>query len=122
MTEENRKHSTEISATKGLLIILMVIGHSVAPLELTNGIYLFHMPCFFLISGYLFKEKYLNDTKQFIYKKIKGLYFPFIKWSFIFLLLHNVFYNINFYNTEYNVDNYLSKALQIVTMTGSEQI
>ncbi len=122
MTVENKKHYAEISAAKGIMIILMVIGHSSTPIQIQNSIYLFHMPCFFLISGYLFKENYLNDTKQFIYKKVKGLYFPFVKWSLIFLLLHNVLYHINFYNTQYNASDYLSKVLQIVTMTGSEQL
>lgn len=120
--EQKTGHNAYISAAKGIIIILMVIGHSGAPIPLQNSIYLFHMPCFFLISGYLFKEKYLNDAKQFIYKKVKGLYYPFVKWSLIFLLLHNIFYHINFYSTQYNVDNYISKVLQIVTMTGSEQL
>ena len=118
----NNKHYAEISAAKGLLIILMVIGHSGAPHTIGDPLSLLRMPCFFLISGYLFKEKYLNDAKQFIYKKVKGLYYPFVKWSLIFLLLHNIFYHINIYSTQYNVDNYISKVLQIVTMTGSEQL
>ena len=116
------KHYAEISAAKGLLIILMVIGHSGVPQTMGEPLSLLRMPCFFMISGYLFKEKYLNDTKQFIYKKVKGLYYPFVKWSLIFLLLHNIFYHINIYSTQYNVDNYISKVLQIVTMTGSEQL
>ena len=100
----------------------MVIGHSGVPQFIGEPLSLLRMPCFFLISGYLFKEKYLNDAKQFIYKKVKGLYYPFVKWSLIFLLLHNVFYQINIYNTQYNAQDYLSKVLQIVTMTGSEQL
>ena len=118
----NNKHYAEISAAKGLLIILMVIGHSGAPHTIGDPLSLLRMPCFFLISGYLFKEKYLNDTKQFIYKKFKGLYFPFVKWSLFFLLLHNIFYHINIYNTQYNTSDYLLKILQIATMTGSEQL
>ena len=116
------KHYAEISATKGLLIILMVIGHSGVPQTIGEPLSLLRMPCFFMISGYLFKEKYLNDTKQFIYKKIKGLYFPFIKWSFIFLLLHNILYYLNINGVKYNTNDLLSKAIQIVTMTGSEQL
>ena len=121
-TNKQTKHYTEISATKGLLIILMVIGHSGVPQMIGEPLSLLRMPCFFLISGYLFKEKYLNDAKQFIHKKVKGLYYPFVKWSLIFLLLHNIFYHMNIYGTQYNVDNYISKVLQIATMTGSEQL
>ena len=116
------KHYAEISAVKGILIILMVVGHSGVPQTISEPLSLLRMPCFFMISGYLFKEKYLNDTKQFIFKKIKGLYFPFLRWSLIFLLLHNVFYYLNIYDVKYNTGEFLSKVLQIVTMTGSEQL
>ncbi len=120
--DNKQKHYAEISAAKGILIILMVIGHSGVPSIIGEPLSLLRMPCFFMISGYLFKEKYLNDTKQFVYKKVKGLYFPFVKWSLIFMLLHNFFYHIHIYNTEYTFNNVLSKTLQILTMTGSEQL
>ena len=100
----------------------MVIGHSGVPQTIGEPLSLLRMPCFFMISGYLFKEKYLNNTTQFVSKKIKGLYFPFVKWSFIFLLLHNFFYHINLYNTEYGRNEFLSQTKQILTMTGSEQL
>ena len=100
----------------------MVIGHSGAPSGLAGSIYLFHMPCFFLISGYLFKEKHLNDTKTFILKKVKGLYLPFVKWSLIFLLFHNILYHLNLYGIKYNTSDFLSKVFHILTMTGSEQL
>ena len=116
------QHNTYISAAKGLVIILMVIGHSGAPSSLAGSIYLFHMPCFFLISGYLFKEKHLNDTKTFILKKAKGLYLPFVKWSLIFLLFHNILYHLNLYGIKYNTSDFLSKVFHILTMTGSEQL
>ena len=116
------KHYAEISAAKGLLIILMVIGHSGVTQTIGEPLSLLRMPCFFLISGYLFKEKYLNNTKQFVYKKIKGLYFPFVKWSLMFLLLHNIFYHLNLYNIKYSTNDFLSKSIQIATMTGSEQL
>ncbi len=100
----------------------MVIGHSGAPSGLAGSIYLFHMPCFFLISGYLFKEKHLNDTKTFILKKVKGLYLPFVKWSLIFLLFHNILYHLNLYGIKYNTSDFLSKVFHILTITGSEQL
>lgn len=117
-----QKHYTEISATKGILITLMVIGHSGAPQHLVECIYLFHIPCFFFISGFLFKEKYLNDIGTFITRKIKGLYIPFVKWSITFLLLHNVFYHIGIYDNAYSITDFKHKLFSIFTMTGSEQL
>ena len=45
-----------LDVSKGLLIILMVIGHSGSPV--TSYIYLFHMSAFVFISGYTFNQKY----------------------------------------------------------------
>lgn len=119
---ENKQHYTEISIAKGILIILMVIGHSGAPSLPCNFLYQFHMPCFFLITGFLYKEKYLEDVKVFIVRKINGLYIPFVKYSLIFLLLHNIFYHLHLYNNSYTLSEFITRILKILTLTGSEQL
>lgn len=63
------------------------------------------MPFFFFIAGYCFKDKYLNDFKTFFIHRIKGLYLPFIKWTLIFVLLHNLFFHFDIYNLQYGVGN-----------------
>lgn len=78
--------NTTISILKGIAIILMVIGHAEAPEMLTNFIYTFHMPLFFMAAGYFFDRKYLSQPGVFIGKRIKGLYLPFLKWSILLLL------------------------------------
>lgn len=93
--------NNSISIVKGIAIILMVVGHAEAPELLTNCIYTFHMPLFFITAGYFFSRKYLSDPFAFISKRVKGLYFPFLKWSFIFLLLHNLWFEIGLLNEEY---------------------
>lgn len=90
-----------MSVVKGIAIILMVIGHAEAPELITNFIYTFHMPVFFIAAGYFFSRKYLSEPWAFVSKRIKGLYFPFVKWSLIFLLLHNVFFEYGILNEEY---------------------
>lgn len=92
-----------ISIAKGIGILLMVVGHSGCPSVLRNFIYMFHIPLFFIISGYCFKEKYLTDFKLFAIKRIHGLYLPFVKYSILFLLLHNLFFKIGIYNADYGV-------------------
>lgn len=92
-------YNNSITIAKAIGIILMVIGHSGCPQTISKFIYLFHMPLFFFCSGIFFCE--LNDfnkTKTFLNNRIKGLYIPFVKWSFIFLLLHNCFMYIGVYN------------------------
>ena len=80
-----------IDIGKGIAIILMCVGHSYVCTFLDTFIYLFHMAFFFMMSGYFFREKNLANPKTFVWKRIKGLYFPFVKWGFIFVVFHNVF-------------------------------
>ena len=90
-----------VTIAKGIAIILMVMAHARCPFWCQQFINMFHMPLFFFFSGYCFKEKYLTDAKDFALKRFKGVYIPFVKWSMLFLLLHNVFFYLNIYNGEY---------------------
>ena len=76
----------------------MVIAHAEAPARLCRFIFEFHMPLFFITAGYFFSLKYLNDEATFIKKRVKGLYLPFVKWSVVFLLLHNLMFKIGVLN------------------------
>ena len=80
-----------VTYTKAVGIILMVIGHSNCPQMLWDFIYMFHMPLFFIMAGYCFKDKYLQTPVDYVKKKLKGIYLPFIKWSLLMLVLHNIF-------------------------------
>ena len=115
-------YDKRISVIKAICIILMVVGHSGCPVPLNKALYLFHMPCFFFISGFLLKDKYIVTLPDFLKRKIKGYWWPFVKWSFIFLLLHNVFYHMHLYGTEYGKAEFFDKLFHILTMTGSEQL
>ena len=90
-----------MSICKGLAIILMVVGHAEAPELVTNFIYTFHMPVFFIAAGYFFSRRHAADPWGFIGKRFKGLYVPFLKWSILFLLLHNVFFHYGILNETY---------------------
>lgn len=117
-----QKRDLTLDLAKAICIILMVIGHSGCPDYLHRFIYMFHMPCFFFISGYLLNDKYLTNLKKGLWRKIKGSYYPFVKWSVIFLLLHNVFAYLHIYDTSYSLKEISIKAVRILTMTGSEQL
>lgn len=90
-----------ISILKGIAIILMVAGHAEAPELLTNFIYTFHMPLFFMAAGYFFDRKYLSDPARFVARRLRGLYVPFVKWSVLFLLLHNLWFELGVLNEQY---------------------
>jgi len=101
MSPVSSTHNTVISISKAIAIILMVIGHAESPDMLHRFLYEFHMPVFFAASGYFFSVKYLDDEMTFIKKRFKGLYVPFVKWSVIFLLLHNFMFDIGIMNEVY---------------------
>lgn len=131
--QATRKRNTSISICKGLAIILMVIGHAEAPELITNFIYTFHMPLFFITAGYFFSRKNVDNPWDFCAKRVKGLYVPFLKWSIVFLLLHNLWFEIGVLNEEYgnwtggvthpyNMHQFWQRLLLIVTsMSGYDE-
>ena len=75
-----------IDITKGLAIILVVIGHSIQSFGndlhiLFRVIYSFHMPVFFVLSGYTFKAS--TPFKEFLRKKAKSLLLPYFSFVLI---------------------------------------
>lgn len=68
---------------KGIAILLMIVGHSNTEPErepiykLTVFIYSFHMPLFFVISGYFFKKKENVSVWQNSVKLFKRLIIPY---------------------------------------------
>ena len=99
--KERKMRNTTISICKALAIILMVIGHAEAPTRLHYFIYEFHMPVFFIVSGYFFSTKYVYREAEFVRKRVRGLYWPFVKWSVVFLALHNLMFRIGILNEVY---------------------
>lgn len=118
----NRTHNVTLSIAKALCIILMVIGHSGCPAYLHDWIYLFHMPCFFLISGYLLNDRNIENLGYGIKKRFKNLWYPYVKWSILFLLLHNVFYSWGFYLNKYSMNEIAIHAGKTLFFYGSEQL
>ena len=107
-----------VTLTKAMGIILMVLAHAMPPQHVAwRVIYTFHMPLFFIMSGYCFKEKYLADAKQFVVRKIKGIYVPYILFALPFLALHNVFCRWYIYEPDwvYGWKDFAWNAGRIVT-------
>ena len=101
VVEKSKQRNTTLSLCKGIAIILMVVGHAEAPELVTNFIYTFHMPLFFIAAGYFFSDKALSDPWTFCKKRFSKLYIPFLKWSLIYLALHNVWHHFGILNETY---------------------
>ena len=64
-----------IDIIKGIAIILVIMGHVLSdPSLLRNAIYTFHMPLFFIISGYFLKFKSENAFR----KNFRSLLVPYL--------------------------------------------
>lgn len=76
-----------LDVAKGITIILMVLGHTTIPKLLSDFIWAFHMPLFFIASGLATDWSRWLDLpfSTFLMEKVKSLFLPFIIYSFIVL-------------------------------------
>ncbi|MFD0826997.1 acyltransferase family protein [Neobacillus sp. M.A.Huq-85] len=77
MTENIKNRLEYLDIAKGILIILVVLGHS--PYANRYVIYWFHMPAFFIISGLLYKK----GRPVSLFQNIKSLFIPYVSFSLI---------------------------------------
>ncbi len=107
---------TTFSILKGLAIILVVVCHSGAPSFVNDFIFQFHVPAFFFCAGYFFSDSNLTNVGGFLGRRVKNLYVPFVKWSLLFLVLHNLFFLTGLLSEQYG--NASGGVLHPYTWTG----
>ncbi len=111
-----------IDVAKGLLIILVVIGHALnglisADLIAPDGlgdqayrlIYTFHMAAFFIISGYFSSLGIKKDKKSFLKKLVPNLVWPYFFWSLTQASIMGVF--ASFLNHAFTFDAHILRSL-----------
>lgn len=76
------KRQEWIDYLRGATIVLMIIGHTNVPELLNNWIYGFHVPLFFVISGFLYnKEKWENaGIGKFAVERLRNYIIPYFIW------------------------------------------
>ena len=90
-----------IDTLKGLLIMLVIMGHRVGNdfsqtlLMAKVYIYSFHMPLFFFLSGYVFKVKEEDTFLGFLKKKGQKIIVPLVFFSLIIALFNYTYYGWN---------------------------
>lgn len=105
MGREAAKRMPYIDAMKGIAIVLVVVMHSLMnakrnidsdyAIAINFGAYM-AVPSFFFINGYLFNHKYALSPVMSIIKKFKAYYIPFVGFSLLFWMFHNLFVSIRF--------------------------
>lgn len=88
------------SILKAFAILFVVLCHSGAPGFVNAFVFMFHVPVFFMCAGYFFKPESVNDDRAFIVRRIRGLYFPFLRWSIFFLIIHNILFYTGILNEQ----------------------
>ena len=74
-----------VNVLKALAILLVVSGHLEFSLLGMFTPYSFQLALFFFISGYLFKDKYLDNVANFFERRVKTLLQPYFLYSIFYL-------------------------------------
>jgi fucose 4-O-acetylase-like acetyltransferase len=85
-----------LDAAKGIGILLVVAGHACGGVidarlpfdgwpvrQLFMGIYVFHMPLFFLLSGLLVERRVRRGRAKFLESIVTRILYPYVIWSVI---------------------------------------
>lgn len=113
-----------IDIIKAIGIILMLLGHS--GFEYTNWIYQFHMALFFLVAGYCFNDKYIEDKKgliKLLKSRVLSLYIPCLLFNSAIVLCHNFF--LKFYlisGNYYNLKDIAIGLIKCLLFSGGENL
>ena len=114
---QNNKRDLSLDIARGIAIILVVIGHSTyVPPTINIGISTFHLPAFFVISGWLMFEKkeYALPLKKVFISKIRNIFIPYI-WFSIFTLLVDILQVIR---GRFTLDLLIGHTIQTVILEG----
>lgn len=95
-----KQRNMTIDLIKGISIISIVLGHALnTDILYSPGadyvrrfVYLYHLPVFFFVSGYTFKN---YDLKTFLKKKFINLYIPFVFLELFSMLSYPLWRNFN---------------------------
>ena len=77
MSENNRRKDVDLLRFIGIL--LMIMGHVGFGGQFNKYIHAFHMPMWFILSGFFIKTNI--DYKSFFVKKARLLLIPFFIWG-----------------------------------------
>lgn len=87
--QQHQNRLNYLDVCKAIGIILVVLGHTYGlPEVLYNIIYSFHMPLFFIVSGYLYNETKYNDISfnKLINLRFRAYVIPYISFGTINLI------------------------------------
>ena len=129
MTYQYKSKKSNVSISKGIGIILMVIGHIFVCYDykfVHNFIYAFHMPLFFWCSGYLITMKNpcgkgLQGTlKRILIKKATAILVPYVVFSLL-IIAYQVLLQLLHSHT-FDTTSFIEKLIRIIELKGMESL
>lgn len=84
MVQNKMKRIEEFDIAKGIAILCVILGH-LGIYNINRVVFTFHMPIFFLISGYFISIRY--SFEEFQRRKIKGILWPYLFTCFLICIL-----------------------------------
>lgn len=108
------QHNEDLDFLKGIGIVLVVLGHCfTTALEtkyysirlLKEFIYTFHMPLFFIVSGYLqgLRPYSIDKLSKFSLHQIRKLFLPYIAWSLVLYIFYYILNSVNIITIQENI-------------------
>lgn len=80
------KRFSFIDVAKGISIVLIVLGHLLKNNIIITWIYSFHVPIFFIITGYLLKTKSSLKLNKVVKIRFKSIMIPYLIFSILVLV------------------------------------
>jgi len=87
-----KNRNVVVDIAKGIGIIAVVWGHLGTVCPIKNEIYIYHMPLFFMLSGFCFHIQRNEDFCSFLKRKINAYIIPYFFFLFYILFLFIVLY------------------------------
>ena len=92
-----------LDVLKGLAITFMVVGHAMPGSAFNHFIQEFHMPVFFMASGFFFASNKVDSfggLYNVMRKKIVALFVPYAIWTLFYILCNNIFIKLGLYSMD----------------------
>ena len=85
-----------IDISKFIAISIMVMGHLGLPKSVSHMIHIFHMPVFFILSGYCFNEIKHKNFLLFLKSRTKSILVPYLFWG---IVMYVIYFLVPYYQT-----------------------
>lgn len=107
---------------KGIGIILVVVGHLYW--DLTQFIYLFHLPLFFFVSGYLYNEEKYGDKPYLnVAARLKSSWMKYVLIFWFLIWTHNLWIDLKIawvYPGTYGIEDIAREMIEALFGQGGE--